>query len=75
MTPGASVTAGDRLVVEVGVWNASHPTAASVTDSSGDSFVEVTHFTASDGAEMSVWTAPVGAGDCSRHHREADQYG
>jgi Fibronectin type III domain len=62
VTPGASVTAGDRLIVEVGIWNSGHPTAASVTDSSGDSFTEVTHFTASDGAELSVWTAPVVTG-------------
>jgi Domain of unknown function (DUF1929)/Fibronectin type III domain/Kelch motif len=61
-TPALNVTAGDRLVVEVGVWKATGPTTASVSDSSGDPFVEVTHFTASDGTEMSVWTAPVRAG-------------
>ena len=61
-TPGANVTAGDRLIVEVGVWKASGATTASVSDSSGDPFVEVTHFTASDGTEMSVWTAPVRTG-------------
>ena len=59
VTPGLNVTAGDRFVVEVGIWAASHPTAASVTDSSGDPFVEVTHFTASDGTEMSIWTGPI----------------
>jgi hypothetical protein len=62
VTPGANVTAGDRLVVEVGVWKNTDPTTASVTDSSGDPFVEVTHFTATDGTEMSVWTAPVQTG-------------
>jgi hypothetical protein len=62
VTPGASVTTGDRLVVEVGVWKNTNPTTASVTDSSGDPFVEVTHFTATDGTEMSVWTAPVQTG-------------
>jgi len=62
VTPGASVTAGDRLIVEVGVWNRGNPTTASVTDTAGDLFVEVTHFTASDGTEMSVWTAPVVGG-------------
>ena len=62
VTTGASVPAGDRLVVEVGVWNASDATTASVTDSTGDPFVEVTHFAASDDTEMSVWTAPVATG-------------
>jgi len=62
VTPGANVTAGDRLVVEVGIWQSKNPTTSSVTDSSGDPFVEVTHFTASDGAEMSVWTAPIRTG-------------
>jgi hypothetical protein len=61
-TPGTNVTAGDRLVVEVGIWKAGGATAASVSDSSGDPFVEVTHFTASDGTEMSVWTAPIRTG-------------
>lgn len=59
VTPANSVTAGDRLVVEVAIWNASHPTTSSVTDSAGDSFTEVLHFTASDGTELSIWTAPV----------------
>ncbi len=59
VTTGANVTAGDRLVVEVGVWKASGASTASVADTTGDPFVEVTHFTASDGTEMSIWTAPV----------------
>ncbi len=62
VTPGNNVTAGDRLIVEVGIWKASHPTTASVTDSTGDPFTEVTHFTASDGTEESIWTAPVVTG-------------
>jgi galactose oxidase-like protein/fibronectin type III domain protein/kelch motif-containing protein len=62
VTTGASVATGDRLVVEVGVWNSKSATTSSVTDSLGDSFVEVTNFTASDGAQMSIWTAPVPAG-------------
>jgi hypothetical protein len=62
VVPGANVTAGNRLVVEVGVWKLSGATTTSVSDSSGDPFVEVTHFTASDGTEMSVWTAPILAG-------------
>ncbi len=59
VTTTANVTAGDRLVVEVGVWKASGASTTSVTDTAGDPFVEVTHFTASDGTEMSIWTAPI----------------
>jgi hypothetical protein len=62
VTPGSAVTAGDRMVVEVAVWNSSHATASSVTDSAGNSYTELTHFTASDGTELSVWTAPITAG-------------
>jgi Domain of unknown function (DUF4082)/Fibronectin type III domain/Bacterial Ig domain len=60
--PASALTAGNRLVVEVGVWNSVNATAASVTDSAGDPFVEVAHFAASDGTEESVWTAPITAG-------------
>ena len=62
VTPGSAVAAGDRMVVEVGVWNSSGATASSVTDSAGNTYTELTHFKASDGTEMSVWTAPVTAG-------------
>jgi hypothetical protein len=62
VTTGASVAAGDRLVVEVAVWNSASATTSSVTDSLSDSYVEVTHFAASDNTEMSIWTAPVTAG-------------
>ena len=59
--PGA-VTAGNRLVVEVGVWSAAQATTGSVTDSAGNTYTELTHFTASDHTELSVWTAPVTVG-------------
>ena len=62
VTTGASVASGDRLVVEVSVWSSKAATAASATDSLSDTWVEVTHFTAADGTEMSVWTAPVANG-------------
>jgi hypothetical protein len=62
VTPGSAVTAGDRMVVEVAVWNSSHSTASSVTDSAGNTYTELTHFAASDGTELSVWTAPITAG-------------
>ncbi|HEY7324031.1 MAG TPA: hypothetical protein VH520_04320, partial [Streptosporangiaceae bacterium] len=61
-TTGASVASGDRLVVEVGIWSSKAATTSSVTDSLGNTFVEVTHFTAADNTEMSIWTAPVPTG-------------
>src|SRR5271165_4586631 len=62
VTTGAVVATGDRLVVEVGIWNSKSAAASSVTDSLNDKFVEVTQFTAADGTEMSVWTTPVPGG-------------
>jgi hypothetical protein len=62
VTTGAHVASGDRLVVEVGVWNSKTATVSSVSDSLHDTWAEVTHFAAADGTEMSVWTAPVPAG-------------
>jgi hypothetical protein len=66
VTPTSNVTAGNRLVVEVGVWSNSSATAASVTDSAGNSYVELLHFKASEGTEMSIWTAPITAGGGTR---------
>jgi Galactose oxidase-like, Early set domain/Fibronectin type III domain/Glyoxal oxidase N-terminus len=66
LTPGSNITAGNRLVVEVGVWNDPSATAARVSDSAGNIYTEVLHFTASDHTEMSVWTAPVTAGGGTR---------
>jgi len=62
VTPGSAVAVGDRMVVEVGVWNSSGATASAVTDSAGNTYTELTHFKASDKTEMSVWTAPIAAG-------------
>jgi hypothetical protein len=62
VAPGSAVTAGDRMVVEVGVWNTSGSTASTVTDSAGNTYTELTHFKAADGTELSVWSAPVTAG-------------
>jgi hypothetical protein len=64
--PNANIAAGDRLVVQVGIWNSSGATASSVTDSAGNTYVELLHYKASDGTEMSVWTAPVTAGGGTR---------
>jgi N,N-dimethylformamidase beta subunit-like, C-terminal/Domain of unknown function (DUF4082)/Fibronectin type III domain/Bacterial Ig domain len=65
-TPAATVTAGNRLIVEVGIWSSGHATAAAVTDSAGNAYTEVLHFVAADGTEQSVWTAPVTAGGGTR---------
>jgi hypothetical protein len=62
VTPGSAVTTGDRMVVEVGVWNSAGATASSVTDTAGNTYTELTHFKASDNTEMSVWSAPITAG-------------
>jgi hypothetical protein len=66
LTPAANVTAGDRLVAEVGVWSSAGATAASVTDSAGNHYTELLHFKASDGTELSVWTAPITTGGGTR---------
>jgi hypothetical protein len=62
VTPTANVTAGDRMVVLVGVWSNGNATAKSVTDAAGNTYVEAQHFKASDQTELSVWTAPISAG-------------
>ena len=66
LTPGSNITGGNRLVVLVGVWSGSGATASSVTDSAGNTYVELLHFKASDGTEMSVWSAPISAGGGTR---------
>jgi hypothetical protein len=62
VTAGSAVTAGDRMVVEVGTWNSSGATTSSVTDTAGNTYTELTHFQGADRTELSVWTAPVTAG-------------
>jgi hypothetical protein len=62
VTPSSPITAGNRLVVEVGVWKSGGATAKSVTDSAGNKYVELLHYQASEATEMSVWSAPVTAG-------------
>jgi hypothetical protein len=66
VTPTAAVAAGHRLIVETGVWNSTGATASSVTDSAGDTFVNLLHYKASDGTEMSVWSAPISTGAGTR---------
>src|ERR1035437_7414752 len=62
LTPGSNITAGNRLIVLVSIGSASGATAKIVTDSAGNNYTEVQHFTASDNTELSVWTAPLTAG-------------
>jgi hypothetical protein len=62
VTPTAALSNGNRLVVEVGVWSSANATASAVTDAAGDVFTELVHFTAADGTEMSVWSAPITKG-------------
>jgi hypothetical protein len=62
VTPTASITTGNRLVVLVGVWSAGSATAATVTDTAGNAYSELQHFKAPDGTELSVWSAPITAG-------------
>jgi hypothetical protein len=44
----------------------NHATAASVTDSAGNQYTELTHFAAPDGTEQSVWSAPISSGGGTR---------
>ena len=62
LTPGSAITAGNRLLVETGVWNSSGSTVSSVTDSAGNKYVELAHWKASENTEMTIWSAPVTAG-------------
>ena len=66
LTPSSAVTAGNRMIVEVGVWNVAGATATSVTDSAGNHYVELAHATARDGTEQSIWSAPIAHGGGTR---------
>jgi hypothetical protein len=48
------------------MWNSGGPTANSVTDSAGNTYVKLTQFKASEKTEMSVWTAPITKGGGTR---------
>jgi hypothetical protein len=56
-----NVTAGNRIVVVVGLW-ADSASVASVTDSAGNTYTEVAEHLGPWGTEESVWTAVVTAG-------------
>ncbi len=67
----AATVAGNRLVVEVGVWSNKSATASAVTDSAGDTFVKLLSFTHADHTEMSIWTAPAAVGGTTTVTAEA----
>jgi len=66
ITLPSAITTGNRIIIEVGVWSSSKATARSVTDSAGNTYTEVLHFTGSEATEESVWTAPITAGGGTR---------
>ncbi|HET7740300.1 MAG TPA: fibronectin type III domain-containing protein [Mycobacterium sp.] len=66
ITLPSAITTGNRIIVEVGVWSSSKATARSVTDSAGNTYTELLHFTGSDATEESVWTAPITSGGGTR---------
>ena len=66
LVPTANVAAGNRLVVQAGVWSAANASATAVTDSAGNTYTELAHFKASDDTELSVWSAPITAGGATR---------
>ena len=66
LTPTSPIATGDRLVVLTGVWSAGRATISGVTDSAGNVYTRATSVTASEDTQLSVWTAPVTAGDGTR---------
>ncbi len=66
LAPTTNVTAGNRLVVLVGVRAGGTTAAQNVTDSAGNTYTRVAQTRASDSTEMSVWTAPIVNGGGSR---------
>jgi hypothetical protein len=62
VTLPSNTVAGNRLIVEVGVWNSKNATISTLSDNAGDTFVKLLSYTASDHTEMSVWTAVVATG-------------
>ncbi|RKQ94073.1 all-beta uncharacterized protein [Solirubrobacter pauli] len=66
LTPGNAVTVGDRIVVMAGVWSLGKAKAFGVTDSAGNTYTMLTRVVASDDTELSVWSAPITAGDGTR---------
>jgi hypothetical protein len=66
VAPTTNVTAGNRLVVLVGVRAGGTTAAQTVIDSANNTYTRVAQVRASDSTEMSVWTAPIVNGGGSR---------
>jgi hypothetical protein len=66
LTPASTITAGNRMVVMAGVWSSGNATISGVTDAAGNTYAKVTSIKASDQTELSVWSAPITAGDGTR---------
>ena len=66
MTPASVISGGDRIVVMAGVWSPGQATISAVTDAAGNTYTKVTSVTASDQTELSIWSAPITAGDGTR---------
>jgi Fibronectin type III domain len=64
--PAANVQTGDRLIVQTEMWSSAGATAATVTDSAGNTYTKLLAYKAPDKTEMSIWTAPVTAGGGTR---------
>jgi hypothetical protein len=62
VTLPAAITTGNRIVVQVGIWSGAHATAKLVKDAAGNTYTKLVAFAASDGTEMSVWSAPITLG-------------
>jgi len=66
LTPAAPITTGNRIVVLAGAWALGNPSVSGVTDAAGNTYTRVANVTASDGTQLTVWTAPVTAGGGTR---------
>ena len=77
VVPTANITSATAWSCWSGVWSNGKATAKSVTDSAGNTYVEVQHFRRSDNTELSVWTAPIPAGGGTKpnDHRDAHRQG
>ena len=66
LTPTSNITVGNRMVVMAGVWSHGAATISGVTDSAGNTWTKATSIKASEDTELSVWSAPITAGNGTR---------
>ncbi|WP_245931507.1 DUF1929 domain-containing protein [Actinokineospora auranticolor] len=62
VTTPSAVQVGDRMVVQVGIWNTVGSRATGVRDSAGNVYTKLSSTVGTDNTEQSVWTAPITAG-------------